>query len=289
MKQFFRDLFYTYMPKKVVIDYIARKVIGRNINWKHPYDINDKINILKLSSDTSLWTMLSDKYMVRNYITQKGLEHILIPLYAKWNSVNEIDFGILPSSFVLKTNHGCGEVIIVKDKTKTDEAIIRSNIEEYMKYRYGLHQAEYHYLNIQPCIIAEALLEEPNTQLSTTMIDYKIWCFNGQPFCIFVCYNRSKKITDIALYDTKWEYIRNGLKCSSHFRENGDIIPKPKNFEKMLEYASKLADGFKEVRVDLYNVDGAIYFGEMTFTSLGGFMNYFSDDFLVLMGKQFEV
>lgn len=287
-KSCFRDMCYRYLPKRLVIDYIASKVIGRRINWQNPVDINDKINILKLTSDTKEWTRLSDKFLVREYISEKGLSDILVPLYKKYDKACDIRLEELPDSFVMKTNHGCGEVLIVKDKSKIDENNLRKKMDDYLQYRYGLHQAEYHYLDITPCIIVEQLLSENDNSISNTMIDYKIWCFDGKPYCLFVCFNRGA-VTNVALYDLEWRYIKNGLKNSNHFIETPGVVPRPQNLDMMLRYASILSQGFPEVRVDLYNVNGKIYFGEMTFTSLGGFMNYYTDDFLKQLGNQIKI
>ena len=285
IKSIVKYLFYKYLPKRVVIDYIAKKAIGRPISWNNPIDINDKINILKLTTNTKVWSYLADKYLVRNYVSSKGLSHILIPLIAKYDQADDIDFNKLPNSFVLKTNHGCGEVLIVNDKSQIDEKSIRMQMKEHLQYRYGLYQAEYHYLDINPCVIAEQLIKETDDKYSSSIIDYKVWCFDGKPYCILVCFNRGKN-TNVALYDTKWTYLHGKISKTNHFIEKADFLPKPHNLEKMLDYASILSNNFPEVRMDFYNINGKIYFGEMTFTSLGGFMNYFTDAFLKELGEQ---
>lgn len=288
IKKVIRDAFYKYLPKRVIIDYIAKRTIGRRINWSNPIDINDKINILKLTADTKIWSNLADKYLVRNYVSDKGLSEILIPLIEKYDKAENVDFNKLPKAFVLKTNHGCGEIVIVKDKSLIDENSIRMQMHKHLQYKYGLHQAEYHYLDIKPCIVVEQLISESDGKYSSSMIDYKVWCFNGKPYCIICFFNRGKN-TNVALYDTKWNYLHGKISSTNHFTEKADFLPKPLNLDKMLDYASILSEGFPEVRVDFYNINGKIYFGEMTFTSLGGFMNYFIDDFLKELGDQIDL
>lgn len=288
IKKVIRDIFYKYFPKRFVIDYIATRTIGRKINWRNPIDINDKINILKLTVDTKMWSDLADKYSVRKYISDKGLSEILIPLIAKYDNAKDIDFSKLPNAFVLKTNHGCGEVVIVKDKSRIDENTIREQMYKHLQYKYGLYQAEYHYLYIKPCIVAEQLISETDSRYSSSIIDYKVWCFNGKPYCILCCFNRGEN-TNVALYDTQWNYLHGKISRTNHFTEKSDYLPKPLNLDKMIDDATILSKDFPEVRVDFYNVNGKIYFGEMTFTSLGGFMNYFTDDFLKELGNQINL
>ena len=131
----------------------------------------------------------------------------------------------------------------------------------------------------------EQYLEEigPGAEVSSSLIDYKIWCFDGRPYCVFVTFNRQPDSVAIGCYDTDWNPIEDSCVFSGHFRK-GPVLPRPESLDKMLEYASVLSAGFSQVRVDLYNTDGQIRFGEMTFTSNGGFMTYFSSDSLKKMG-----
>ena len=161
-------------------------------------------------------------------------------------------------------------------------------MHKHLLYKYGLYQTEYHYLDIKPCIVAEQLISETNSKYSSQIIDYKVWCFNGEAYCILCCFNRGEN-TNVALYDTQWNYLHGKIRRTNHFTEKADYLPKPLNLDKMIEDATILSNEFPEVRVDLYNINGKIYFGEMTFTSLGGFMNYFTDDFLKDLGSQIEL
>lgn len=280
-KQYYNFLM-IYYPKKWS-DILYKEKFGKNINWKNPTDINEKINWLAFNSDTTLWSKYADKYNVRNYIKEVGLEHILVPLYGKWDTAHDINFNQLPSKFVLKNNHGCGDCILVRDKTSINKQQIINKIDKTLHHRYGIETAEPHYLKIKPCIIAEKLLESENSE---GLIDYKIYCFNSQPFNILVCSDRDieKHKVNFNLYSTKWEYLSDNYFIDKY--KNGIKIQRPKHLDKMLEYARILSKPFKHVRVDLYEVDGKVYFSELTFTSTGGRMDFFTPEYLKIMGNQ---
>lgn len=264
-------------------DFLYKEIYGRNIDWKHPRDLNEFINYQAFYTDTSIWTQLADKYKVREYVRQKGCEEILIPLLGKWDNAEEIDFSTLPNQFILKSNHGSGDVIIVKDKQSTNLRTISEKINFALHQKFGLESAEPHYLKIKPCIIAEELLKPSNGKL----VDYKIWCFNGKPHCIFTGSNRDveKHTVDFNVFDLDWNRMDHYM--AEPFKNNVPV-QKPKNLPAMLDYAQKLSQGFSQVRVDFYEVNDKIYFGEMTFTSQCGRMNYFTQEFLKEMLKQIK-
>lgn len=229
-----------------------------------------------------MWAKLADKFSVREYVKERGCEEILVPLLGHWNSIDNIDFNLLPKSFVLKCNNGSGDAIVVNDKNEIDIENVKRSIRNFYARRFGLDSAEPHYLKIKPCIIAEKNIALPEKSL----IDYKIWCFNGKPFCIFTVSNRDlkKHTADYNLYSLNWDDL--SRKYLSDPYKNDIYVPKPPNFTQMLEYAQCLSKNFPEVRVDFYNIDGKIFFGEMTFTSLCGRMKYFTPEYLKIMGDQ---
>lgn len=271
-------------PKRISkIKYFLR--FGRIANLKHPQNLNEKILWLSHDTDTLRWTELSDKYRIREYVTNCGLESLLVKLYGVYGSADDIDFDILPHSFVLKTNNGCGTVMLVEDKSKLDIIQTRKVLNRWLKIPFGILSAEPHYRKIKSCIIAEEYLKEKSS-ISTSLIDYKVWCFNGKPYYVFIVCNRNiqEHKADYVIYDAKyWSDCRELL--SKQYRNNISV-PKPKNLDKMLEYATVLSKGFPQVRVDFYEVNGKIYFGEMTFTSQGGLMPYFTQESLRMMGEK---
>lgn len=268
-----------------------RKLFGQKLNLKNPQDLNEKILWLSLYSDTSLWTRCADKYAVREYVEEKGLGDILVKLYGKWDRVEDIDWENLPNSFVMKTNNGAGTVMIVEDKDKLDLNKTKTVLKKWLAKDIAESTTEFHYRRIVPCIIAEELLALPAEEdsVSTTMIDYKIWCFNGVPDSFLICSNRTTNGCCLSAYDTKWNNRDEALVFGHGHDKRDSLVPQPKNLDNMLAVAEKLSEDFPEVRVDLYNIDGRIYFGELTFTSYGGTMTYYTSAELLRMGKKIDL
>lgn len=259
-------------------------------NFKHPMDLNEKINWLKFYGDTSRWPDLADKYKVRKYIKSLGLNDILVKLYGKWDKASDINWDSLPNQFVLKVNNGCGDVFICKDKTNIDKDAVSATFDKLISKKYGDTTGEPHYAKIEPCVIAEELLDINEQSIKTSsLIDYKIWCLNGNPYCIFCVWNRSSHGADVGVYDLEWNYRPEWSVFSNHYRKGKEILPKPKNFDSMLEIATRLSSEFPILRVDLYEVKEKIYFGELTFTSLGGFMDYLTPELLLDMGRKVKL
>ena len=267
-----------------------RKMFGRKLDLNNPRDINEKILWLSLFSDISEWSRLADKYAVRDYVKQVGGAEYLIPLYGKWDKANSIDWDKLPNQFVLKTNNGSGTVKVIRDKTLIDVNEITNLLNDWICKKVSAATTEFHYAPIKPCIIAEELLDfskDPN--VSTSAIDYKVWCFNGRAYYVWACSNRDDVATDVALFDRDWNYLREKSIFNEHYREQKTLVKKPKNLDEMLKLAEKLSKPFPVVRVDLYNIDGRIYFGEMTFTSLGGTMDFYTQECLYEMGALIDI
>lgn len=255
-------------------------------DFKHPRNLNEKINWMKFYGDTSRWADLADKYKVREYVESLGLGDTLVKLYGKWSNAYEIDWDSLPNQFVMKVNNGCGDVLICEDKTNLDKEATIKTYNKLVTSKYGDISGEPHYAKIIPCIIAEELLDVNKQSIqSSSLIDYKVWCLNGKPFCIWCAWNRKGHRADVGIYDTEWNYHPEWSVFSQTFKEGDTRLPKPQNLNKMLDVASKLSTGFPILRVDLYEVDGKVYFGELTFTSLGGFMDYLTPEILQKMGE----
>ena len=261
-----------------------QQVFGKKLNIKNPKNLIEKIYWFQFNTNTKLWTLCADKFRVRSYVEQKGLGCYLNKLYGMWESVDDIDFHELPKSFVLKANNSCGQVLIVKNKSNLQIEESRKLMKSWLSSKYGYEGAQLHYTKIRQCIIAEELLDSGVNQ---SLIDYKIWCFNGKPECILVCYDRENAGTyKLSMYDTKWNNISHRALNSASPHFDGQDIPCPKNFEEMLSIATKLSKDFPEVRVDLYNIDGRIVFGELTFTS--GYGSY-TRDFYNYLGSLIEL
>lgn len=270
------------------IRYYAR--FKKPLHLKNPQTLNEKILFLSLKTDTALWTRCADKYEVRDYVKECGLEDILIPLVGVWEHATDIDFDKLPDEFVLKATHGSGDIKVVTDKTKLDIPKIVDEFEDDLKHQYGALESGHHYMRIHPRMIAEELIHnDPETaKISSSIIDYKIWCFNGKCYWLWACANRDEHTTEVMTYDTDWNAHPEYSIFENDYR-HGEILPKPKNLERMIEVAEKLAKPFPCVRVDLYNIDGKIYFGELTFTSYGGLQDFYTDEFQKLAGSKIDL
>ena len=258
------------------ISRLYRQRFGRDINWQCPNTYTEKMQWMKLYDRNPLKSVLTDKYLVRDWITQKIGGEYLIGLLGVWDSFDEIDFSRLPDRFVLKTNHGSGTNVIVRDKCSLDIKNTKRKFKDWLDTDFGYKSLELHYSGITPRIIAEEYIETELGELQ----DYKFLCFDGQPCFCWVDMGRYSNHTR-NVYNLNWELQPWNQETYSHYEKP---IEKPKNFEKMIEIARVLAQGFSHVRVDLYNVNGKIYFGEMTFTNGGGFDRIFPAEYDKVLG-----
>lgn len=277
-----------YPEQFVKIRYYVR--FHKKLNIETPRTLNEKILYLLLRTDTTQWTDLADKYEVRKYIIQCGLGDILVNLYGAWDNAINIDFTKLPKKFVLKCNHGSGDVYIIQDKDKLDKDKMVKVINKALITKFGELEGGSHYFIIKPKVIAEEFMEndEMSEKLSSTIIDYKIWCFNGKAKFVWTCFNRDTYGADVMTYDLQWNAHPEYSIFNSHYRY-GKVMPKPNNLDELISIAEKLAKPFICVRVDLYNIGEKVYFGEMTFTSLGGMMNFYTDEFQQLAGDMIDL
>lgn len=256
---YYTELYPEEYPKELEEWY--ESVTGKRLDLDNPKTFNEKIQWLKLYDKNPLKTVLTDKYLVREWIKEKIGEQYLIPLLGVWDSFDDIDFDKLPDKFVLKTTHSSGWNIIVKDKNLLDINEAREKINFWMKRNYALNWGfELHYSDIKPRIIAEKYIENLND-----LFDYKILCFHGKPKYIWV---DSQRYVDHRrdFFDLSW----NHLDIRQKYDNAEKTIPRPEKLEEMIQLAEFLSEGFCHVRVDFYEVDGRIYFGEMTFTSGSG-------------------
>lgn len=276
-----------HCPQKV-IDKIWQREYGYKIDWNNPRDINEKIQWLICFGDTSKWPMLANKLEVRKYIEGKGYASYLTNIYGVWKNAKEIDFASLPNPVVLKCNHDCGSSIIIDKNIVFDSSLIVRDLNQHLKQKFGYVCCEPHYNKIPPLVFAEEYIPN-NAGYSSSLVDYKIWCFNGKPYCIFTCHNRSKDSLDIALYDLYWRERPETLVYSSHFHNGFGHISRPKDLDLMLKIASDLSQGLPEARIDFFVTEERPIIGEITLTSARGRMPYFSKNFLLELGNQISL
>jgi len=270
------------------IRYFAR--FRKPLHLSNPKTLNEKILYLCLKTDTSLWTTCADKYAVRGFVEDKGLKDILIPLIGLWDKATDIEIEKLPNEFVLKATHGSGDILVVTDKNKVDWQSTINMFTKDLAHKYGALESGHHYMRIEPRMIAEELIknDEETAKVSFSLIDYKLWCFNGKCHYIWACANRDEHATEVMTYDCEWNAHPEYSVFNAGYKQ-GELLPKPKNLDCMIEIAEKLAEDFPCVRVDLYNVNGKIYFGELTFTSYGGLMDFYTDEFQRIAGDMIDM
>lgn len=253
---------------------------GEKLHLEAPVTYNEKVQWMKLYDKNPLYTTLTDKYKVCDWVAERIGEEYLIPLYGVWDRFNDIDFAKLPNQFVLKLNTGSGANVIVKDKAKLDVNSAKKKLTSAMKKNFAYYWMEMHYKDIIPKIIAEKYLCQNNNDL----YDYKFMCFNGEVKYFWVDTGRfthhRRYIFDVNGNFTKYKW---------GYDNEGPVPELPVNYKEMIKLAARLSEGFYHVRVDLYNVEGKIYFGEMTFTTEGG-LNYIAPkEFNIELGSYIKL
>ena len=247
----------------------------RSLNLDNPLSFTEKLQWLKLNDHKESYTTLVDKITAKNYVADKiGTEYI-IPTLGSWDSFDEIDFDTLPDRFVLKTNHGgggCG-IAICRDKKSFDRNSAKKKLTTSMRSDVYDGLVEWPYKHVVPKIFAEQYMADEQQEGDLT--DYKFFCFNGTPTYCQVIKDRSTKET-IDFFDMSWNHMPFiGLNPSA--TPSATHIAKPVNFEEMIKVAKQLADNFPFARIDLYEINNKVYFGEITFYPASGF-GFFSPD-----------
>ena len=255
----------------------------RDLNLNQPKSLADKVTYLELHDPSPLAPKCTDKSAVWQYVEEKGYEDILVPVVGgPCSKIEEVDFTTLPESFVFKAPHGCKMNYLVPEKGKMDKKKCVNEMSKWLKTTYGTYSMEPHYLKIPHRIYAEEYLADANK-----LIDYKFYYMNGISQFVLVCCdgvttelgnNVSRHILDM-----NWEPLK-GLTD-----ETADVVKKPEHLEQMIEIARKLSADFKFVRVDLYDINGKVYFGELTFSPTNGVFSHYTQEFLDEMGAKLVI
>lgn len=253
-----------WLPDKPYLQLLFFLHFGKFINLKKPHTISEKLQWLKLYNQNPNYTQMVDKYAAKQYVADKiGVEHI-IPTIGVWKRPEDIDFDILPKSFVLKTTHsaGCSGVVICKNKNELNIKKIIRKLNKSLKTDLSKSMREWPYKNVPHRIIAEKYMEDEYGELR----DYKFYCFNGEVKYVQADVGRFSDHHQ-NIYDIHWHLLPISFGCP----QDDHILDKPKNFELMLKIAETLAADIPHIRVDLYNINGKIYFGELTFFPTSGY------------------
>lgn len=264
---------------KKYIEKIYKFTFGKKPNLENPKTFNEKLQWLKLYDKNPEYTKMVDKYEVRKYIKDTIGEEYLIPLIGVYSKFEEIDFNKLPNQFVIKCTHDSGSAVICKNKEKFNYKACRKKINKALKQNYFYAGREWPYKNVKPRIIIEEYI---NSKDKTELIDYKFMCFNGKVECSFVCLDRgSKEGLKVDFYDLEWKK----MPFERHYPNSDREIEKPKNYDLMINLAERLAQKMNFVRVDFYEVDGKIYFGELTFFPGSGFEEFRPEKYDTILGE----
>lgn len=277
----------SFLPDELYVKLFYFSVSGKWMDLKNPKGFNEKQNWLKIHDRHPEYTELVDKYTVRSHIEKVLGKGHLFPLLGKWKSFDEIDFNKLPDSFVLKCNHDSGSTTIVKDKhslTETDLERIKKKFDTRIKKDFFYAGREYPCKNIKNrYIIAEQLMEDIDNP-GKSIEDYKFFCFDGVPKMMFIATDRA---TDCRFdfFDMDFNHLD-----INNLHPNADRpIQKPELFEEMKTIAAKLSEGIKFVRIDLYQLNGTIYFGEYTFFHGGGFAPFYPEKWERRLGSWIKI
>lgn len=253
------------LPDKLFLRVLFRLRVGYPLDLENPKTFNEKLQWLKLHDRNPEYTKMVDKIDAKPYVASIiGEEHI-IPTLGVYDTVEEIDFDVLPDKFVLKTNHDCGGLVICTDKSQLDVEVAKYKLKKALKRRFFYENREWPYKNVKPRIIAEQyMVDESGYELK----DYKFFCFNGEPKALFIASDRGNPTeeTKFDFFDMEFNHLPFTNGHPNAIRE----VKKPLGFEKMKELAAKLSQNIPHVRVDFYDINGEIYFGELTFFHWSG-------------------
>ena len=260
-----RDFIKRIIPDAIYLKLKFKKEMGRSLNLKNPLTFNEKLQWLKLYNRNPLYTTLVDKYAVKQYMSKLIGEQYIIPTLGVWGNFEDIDFDKLPNQFVLKCTHDSGSYVVCRDKSKLNIDEARKKLATALKRNYYYPGREWPYKNVPPRIIAEQYIEDRNGAL----IDYKFSCFDGYVDCVMACLDRHLNDTKFYFFDKEWNLKRLNIRGKNAPADFS--IPKPSCMDQMFDIAAKLSEKIPYVRVDLFECDGKIYFGEMTFYPDSGF------------------
>lgn len=273
---------FTYaLSDKAYIKFEYKRVVGYKPNLEHPKTLCEKLNWLKLHDRKPIYTDMADKVKAKQIAQSKGLS--VVPLLGVYDSFNDIDFDSLPNQFVLKTNHTSGGYVVCKDKKTFDRKAAKRILTKSLRTNYFRRGREWPYKNIERKILAEEYVDSLGKPES---VEYKVTCFNGKVEFITICRGIahsefSKRKNDF--YDTKFNF----LPFKTTYYDNSHVEnKKPAFWDKMIEQSEKMAEGTHYLRVDFYDINGELVFGETTFFTWSGFMKFDPPEYDRILGDR---
>lgn len=260
--------YFSFLPDKIYLSLRFRLKMGKWINWKNPFTYNEKLQWLKVYNRRKEYSKLVDKYEVKEYVRSVVGDEYVIPTLKVWDNADDIDITNLPNQFVLKTTHSGGNtgVVICKDKGKFDLEAAKQKLRASLSHNIYKGWREWPYKDVKPRIIAETYMFD---NIHDSLLDYKFYCFDGDPKVMVIATGRNENLC-FDYFDMDFNHLP--------FEQGGpnspNIIDKPQNMEKMIELVKTLSKGIPHVRMDLYEVNSQIYFGEYTFFDSSGMAKF---------------
>lgn len=271
-----------HLSDELYIKIWYRLKTGMKLHLDNPQNYNEKLQWLKLYDHNPLYTIMVDKYAVKNYVTKQIGPQYIIPLVGVWDKPQDINFDSLPNQFVLKTTHGGGGggVVVCKDKTNFDIKKAIEILSDSMRSDGSILNKEWPYKNVPRRVIADTYMEDLKYN---ELRDYKFFCFNGEPKIMFIASGRmSNPEPYFDFFDMEFNHLN--IKSAHPCSPEGELPVKPDSFDEMKKIAAKLSEGIPHVRIDLYEVNGQVYFGEYTFFHWGGCGSFEPEEWLTIMG-----
>lgn len=271
---------YNDMPDEEYLKKLYKAIIGKAPDFENPRTFNEKLQWIKLYYRNPLYTVISDKFASREYVREKIGEEYLVPLLGVWDSPDEIDFEALPDEFVLKCNHNSGiGMCICRDKSKIDVEKVKADLRRGLNENFYLGGREWQYKNIKRRIVCEKYMSDGTGR---GLLNYKIYCFNGEPKIFHMSRDIGRKSAQLSFLDENWNVLPFHREDYPPF----EVPPeKPENIEELLGVSRKLSQDFPFVRVDLYVIDGKIYYSELTLDPCGGFSRFNPSEWDLKLGE----
>jgi len=281
-----RNEFLKILPDSIFLKMRYRSRFGKKLDIKNPQTFSEKLQWLKLYNRIPEYSIMVDKYAVKQYVADKIGETYVIPTLGVWENFDDVDFGSLPNQFVMKCTHDSGGLVICKDKEALDIDKAREKINKSLKRNFYWIAREWPYKNVPKRIIAEKYISDK--EKSDSLTDYKFYCFNGKPqYCQVITARFDDERIDF--YDMQWKHQEFTGLSKPYKKHASSLSPKPYTFEKMKDFASILSKDIPFVRVDFYEVDGNLYFGEITFFPAGGWGEFDVDEWNYKMGEMIKL
>ena len=272
-----------FLGDRIFLKLLYRLKVGKRLNLDNPQTFNEKMQWLKLHNRKDIYTIMVDKYEVKKYVADIIGEEYIIPTLGVYERFDDIDFDALPDRFVIKCTHDSGGLVICKDKSKLDKTKAKKAITKCLKKNFFWSSREWPYKNVRPRIIVEEYMEDKNDK---ELRDYKLFCFNGKFKMMFIATNRQGEgETYFDFFDNKFKHLpfTNG-------HQNAPEEPhRPLKFDDMKDLAEKLSSGIPQVRIDFYEVNGKVYFGEMTFFHMSGMAPFVPEEWDKRLGDMIDL